>query len=295
MKTFEVPYNFQPDFITRFKEHPQLCEAIECVYLPAWHEDAETTRQDTNLVYEYPKTYQDWKSHVLRLKDEGMNPCILIQKCKDTFNVVEKYYEFGVRKFIINDDEAGRKLKGIHGNDIELILSITRVLSFEELCNEANDFSMYHHIVLFFYFNRHFDLIKQLPKKYKYSIIVNEHCFYNCKLHDEHWYMKFKDNNDFEVKDIQMKLKCHACQLRTNEYAVDQDAYTTYIDPHALGLIDDYIYCYKLVDRRMPTEIILYEVKRYAYHDNYYNVDDEKVKEQQMLLGGMEDAIINTI
>lgn len=271
MHQFEVPYNFKEGYVEEMLRNHDLIKYIKCTYLPAWKDDARTTRGEVLFKPWYPKTFDEYAERLKALDEAGLKPCVLIQKCDHTLDLLQKYYDLGVRRFILNDDEAARTFKKDH--DVSLTLSITRVAKFDELT--THDFSMYDDIVLFFYYNRHLDLIKKLPRKYKYTIIVNEHCYYNCRLYKAHWFVtgeteaEYKKNNDAVVK------KCYELQQKPYRDGVDNDHYTTYIPPQALAVFDDYIDSYKLVDRNMPTYRIITELRRYAGYDNYYERTDE--------------------
>ena len=69
----------------------------------------------------------------------------------------------------MNDDNLALMAKDKYA-DIRCILSITRILSLEDIQN--NDYSMYDEIVLFFNFCRQVQLLKELPTKYKYVLTI---------------------------------------------------------------------------------------------------------------------------
>jgi len=68
-------------------------------------------------------------------------------------------------------------------------LSITRIITEKEILEK--DLSMYDCIVLYFWFGRNLSVIKRLPKKYKYCIILNAFCYYDCKNANRHWFGEF--------------------------------------------------------------------------------------------------------
>lgn len=263
MKQYEIPYNFAYDFEAKLSRKRELFPYIRCIYLPAYAEDAETTRKEITNREEYPKGYAEYEYRIKALQQLGLPLCVLMQRKAD-LDVFEKYYALGIRMFILNDDALAIASKVRH-KDIELTLSVTRTLTEEEI--RKNDFSMYDNIVLFYWFNRHINSVKTLPDKYHYILMCNNECYWNCKWHDEHW---FAESWDEEKKATE---KCRACIHDLRD--------TSYIEPENLEYFDPYVSAYKLVDRLFDTDRILGELSRYAYRnigaqkreEAYFNVD----------------------
>ena len=129
---------------------------------------------------------------------------------------------------------------------------------------------MYDEIVLYFWFNRHLDFIKQLPSKYKYSILVNCYCYYACKYAKIHWYK-------YRGTDISY------CNSTEDEY----NNKNIYIKPSDLIYFDKYVNSFKLLDRIDDTESIMNALENYINNyrklesfefnkdlEDYYNIKD---------------------
>ncbi len=251
---FQVPYNFASDYIGKMSQHTDLFKHIRFVYLPAWKEDALNSRMNIAFENEYPKTYDEYVIHIKLLQALGLTVCILGQK-SITYETVEKYYAMGIRHFVLNNDELAVVLKEKH-DDIYLGLSITRNLTFAEICNEGNDFSMYDEIILHHWFARHLTEVKQLPDKYNYTMIANSSCYYGCKWGPAHWYA-IGENPEEYLKAIRPSIeKCQACIHDIRD--------TAYIEPENLHYFDSEVVAYKLVDREWPTDRIINALQEYV-------------------------------
>jgi hypothetical protein len=101
-----------------------------------------------------------------------------------TLDALEKYYNLGIRIFTISEDALAIAAKSRHP-EISVTLSITSALTAADI--QSRDLSMYDHIVLFYWFSRHLDVVKGLPKKYRYILIPNTDCYWNCKWHEGHF------------------------------------------------------------------------------------------------------------
>lgn len=263
MKQYELPYNFAYDYVGKLARNRDFFPYISCIYLPAYVEDAITTRRDIPLRDEYPKSYDEYLIRLKELMQLGLPLCILMHR-NASLEVLEKYYALGIRQFIINDDALAIAARTRHG-DLTLTLSVTSCLTEKDL--QEGDFSMYDSIVLFFWFNRHLDAIKRLPTKYRYILICNTGCYYNCRWHDQHWYATTRE------EEVKATDKCRACVKSVRD--------TTYIEPENLSYFDPYISSYKLTDRLFDTDRIITDLKAYTGRnigavkrsEDFYNVD----------------------
>ena len=166
-KQYEVPYNFSYDFVPKLSRRRELFPYIRCIYLPAWREDATSPRKDIEKREEYPKSYDEYVLRLKCLQQLGLPLCVLMQR-NATLDALERYYDLGIRMFTISDDSLAIASKSRHP-DISVTLSITSALTKSDI--KSRDLSMYDHIVLFFWFSRHLDTVKTLPKKYRYILI----------------------------------------------------------------------------------------------------------------------------
>lgn len=263
MKQYELPYNFAYDYVGKLARYSELFPYVRCIYLPAYVDDAMTTRRDIPLRDEYPKSYDEYLIRLKTMQQLGLPLCILMHR-NATLEILEKYYALGIRMFTINDDALAIAARTRH-NDISLTLSVTRCLTEKDLVD--GDFSMYDDIVLFFWFNRHLSVIKNLPKKYHYILICNTGCYYDCHWHDQHW---FAETAEEEIKATD---KCRACVHSVRD--------TIYVEPENLSYFDPYISSYKLTDRLFDTDRIITDLKAYAGRnigavkrsEDFYNVD----------------------
>jgi len=190
MKKFEIPYmpineETNKKFIDFFSKRK---ENIECIYTPSYIRDGINTRvEDGNFSHDF-----DEYLYLLNEVKKHFPIEILIQKnCSK--EIIQKYYSLEFKRFTINDDTLAKQLKTKY-DDIILTLSITRLLHHEDIFNL--DLSCYDYIVLDYRYNRQISLLKELPKKYNYVLLVNSSCNYKdrtlCPLH---WF-DFKNYKD---------------------------------------------------------------------------------------------------
>ena len=275
MHKFEVPYNFEPDYLPYLEQNKDLLPWVKFIYMASWKEDGINTRKNTILEKYYPKTWQGYLYH-LRILQRYADVCILIQK-NSTIDIVDKYYNLGIRYFILNDDSLAKQLKYTYA-DIHITLSVTRWSTKALL--EKLECDLYDNIVLPFIYNRHIDYIKQLPIQHKYVILVNNECYYNCDHHDIHWYLQADTIEEFCEKED--KLCYSYCkEIRKKEQN------RTFVNPEDLQYFDPYISSYKLVDRTAPSQFIFNDLRAFALRKNnlvlamhndigeaFYNVED---------------------
>ncbi len=268
-KLLEVPYNFESDYIGKLCEKMDCFSHIKCIYMPTWKDDGFNTRSYITLNPGYPKSYDEYVLRIRMIQSLGLEVCILAQK-NVTLAIIDKYYALGVRYFTLNNDGLASILKEKY-DDIHLTLSITRVLTLGDICSEANDYSMYDNIVLYYWFNRHLSELKTLPKKYKYTLLANCGCYYGCKWCQAHWFAK-GDTLEEYLKNIEPALK------QCSPYRNDMRNLAN-VEPENLHYFDPYVDSYKLIDREWETDRILDELQRYVERnpviprdEDYYNL-----------------------
>ena len=254
MKKFELPYNFDNDYFAFLNHYQDYFKYIKFIYLPAFKENGiENTRENGFGSMAEKENYHNYDKYVniiKRFQSLNLDICILIQR-NATLEIVQKYInEFNIKYFVINNDALAATLKELYGDKIYLILSITRSLTQEEI--ENTDLSMYDEIVLAFWFTRRLYKIKELPKKYNYTILVNCYCDPNCKIKNKlcniHW---FKNNATI-------------CKRKDN----------IIISPKDLIYYEDYIHSYKLVDRTDKSSEIFTAFNKYIKgYENLNNPD----------------------
>ena len=268
---YEVPYNFDLAFVGELQK-TALLDNIEFIYLPAWKDDCVNTRMSVTFGNYYPKSYAEYIERLVDLRQLNIPLCILMQR-NASMELVEKYHSLGIRHFIINDDELARRIKE-RWDDVRLSLSVTRVLTFDEICDDHRDFTMYDSIVLFYWFNRHFKEVTKLPKKYNYTIMCNNDCYWDCKWHDIHWFAQGSNMDEYMNNTAPACTECGKYHNELRDSAI--------IEPEDLRYFDPYVHSYKLVDRIWSTEWIMRALEFYATRNNgadprhtedFYNID----------------------
>ena len=247
MKKFELPYNFQNDYFDMLSTlDKKYFDYIKFIYLPAFKEGNVKNSREYQELLNNPSYYNfdNYIKVLKKIKSFNIDIALLMQRGA-TLDIIDKYYnEYNIKYFIIGDDNLAKEIRKKYDNKIYLILSITRVLSYNDIMTK--DFSMYDEIVLFFWFNKHLDYIKKLPSKYNYSILVNSNCIYNCKYAQSHWFL--------------------------NKYICGKEDYIPImISSYDLILFDKYINSYKLVDRTSASDYIISSLKEYV--DEYCKMD----------------------
>ena len=277
-KKFELPYNFNLDgeYFTFLDNLGEKKNCLDCIYLPCFSENGEQLNTREELIGAHiPKTWGEYTDHITRLKAYGVPISLLCQR-NATLELIETHInKFDIHDFIINDDSLALKLKEKYGDKIFLRLSITRKVTSEEL--ETEDFSMYDNICLFFWYNRHLDVLKKLPKQYSYAIIVNTYCLYNCSA-VEHWFAKRR------FMPPCMCGKYYKFKLNFPKIA--------YIRPEDLNYFDNYVSVYKLEGREFKTNQISEALEKYmtrekedieTTHEKYNDFIFDNVEENYRL------------
>lgn len=253
MKKFELPYNFNNDYFAFLTHFNDYFKYIKFIYLPAFKENRiENTREKAGILEKVNYTdYDKYSAIIKRFQSLELDVCILIQR-NATLEIVKKYIdEFNIKYFVINDDALATTLKELYGDKIYIILSITRRITYNEIMKK--DFLMYDEICLDFWFNRHIDKIKKLPKKYRYSILINSVCCPFCpkKVAEQHWF-----ENDYQ--------NC-----------IKKD--TIEIFPADLVYFDPYIESFECVDRTYSSSEIFNIFKNYVKaYENKDNPDPHR-------------------
>lgn len=272
MIKFEIPFNFEKDYVEKLQARKELHKYIDSIYAAAWKDDCDNSRSGLNFRDDYPQSYEEYVERLKELISIGIDVCILAQR-NATLEMVERYIALGVKSFTLSDDDLAGQVKAKYP-DIRLSLSATRALTKEEIIN--GDFSMYDRIVLFFWFSKHLDELEELPKKNKYVIMCNSRCYYDCKWHDAHWFLKADSREEYSDKENTVCKRCY--EIMSNDTSK-----AAYIAPEDLIFFDPYVVTYKLVDRADYTDAILEYLKIYANRVQdgskgrvYYNIDENE-------------------
>ena len=249
MIKFELPYNFNFDgkYFNLLDARKEYFQQIDCVYMPSFVNDKMiNTRQDLT---KYPKTSEEYYNHISEFQKRGINVNILMQR-NTTIEDIEKYHnEYYINNFTINDNELALKVKEKYSN-IKLRLSITAKATVNDINSKEMD--VYDNIVLFFWYNRHLDVIKQLPKNHEYSLLCNTRCMYNCPYCEEHW---------FGNKINEVTTKCSYQRLIQGHILNFPNV--AYIRPIDLCYFEKYISVFKLQGRESSSKCIFADFDRY--------------------------------
>ena len=234
MKKFEIPYNFQSSWIDYYRNNEDLHEYIDFVYVGAVKEG--NIKHARSCIKSFDYDWNEFDKHIKLLQNEKIKICILMQ-VGATLELIEKYIkDYNINIFCINDDELAKQLKEKYGNSIYLILSITRIITVDEILNNEN-LKYYDLINLHFWFNRKLHIIKKLPKKYMYSLLVSDYCYYNCKIAKQHWFC-----------DDDKNIKCLSATKNTK--------FSTRIGNNDLKIFNKYIDYYKISGKECHASII---------------------------------------
>ena len=270
MRKFDIPYNFQDDYFEEFektiKQYPDIKDSINSIYIPCFIGDCQNSREAI-LGDNLPKTWEEYLKHIQKIQSYNIPIYLLLQKLENNMEIIDKYYNLGIRIFCINNDELSKAIKEKYDN-VYIILSITRNSTIEEIMNF--DIYTYDKICLPFEFNRKLDLVEQLSDKFEYSILCNSSCLWNCKECQNHWFHRGKEN----LLDMQYK-KCRKENISSQQ--------RIYISPVDLSYFDCKINSYKLLDRVNPSLKIFSSLISYAYplsemNDyprEYYTINEE--------------------
>lgn len=253
MKKFEIPYNLDPEFPERLAARQDLIPYIDSIYAAAWKEDCDNTRFDITFHDDYPKTYEEYEGRMKELLSLGIPVSILAQR-NAGMEMIKKYRDLGIHSFILNDDKLAAEIREAYP-EVKLTLSVTRALTLQEL--QDGRFDMYDRIVLFHWFSRHLDSMALLPERYRYVMICNSGCYYDCKWHDAHWFIKADDAETYRKVSEQACRSCNAILMEGKQRS-------SVIEPEDLIYFDPYVDCYKLVDRYDSTDTILNNLYSYA-------------------------------
>lgn len=263
-RQFEIPYNFDKNLITALKalgfdgqeSYSLNTYGIYCIYVAPFIEDTPATvRSSASDSLMNNLTREEYEEHLTHINEVFPGSIQLLLNKNDSFLDSDKilYYhnKFNVNMFCVNNDEQGKIIKGCVPN-AKITASITMCLSKEDIDNL--DEHLYDNVVLYFPFNKDYEGITNLPKKFNYILLANSFCDISCDG-CRHWNLSRQDLEEG-------KLNCPRI-TSTSETAI-------MIRPMDLKYFDDYIFAYKLQDRDWPTlDIIQYAML--ALSDNYFN------------------------
>ena len=270
-KPLEIPYNFDTkliDFLNIYKF------TMHCIYLPPLGLDYpfsakyNTLRIAKNLIdIHFPETREEYEYHINYIKKSFSNKMMLLLQSNIKVmkeEMLQYYINLGFTKFCVGTIEQAKLIRQLIP-EAEIIGSITMKIEPEILQNNLNEYKAnFDGFVLWFPFNRDLNKVWQLPKCFKYSLLVNCFCM-TCCDGTRHWFIREEQENNL--------FFCpHKIHSESDKY---KDI--IFIRPDHLELFDKYITYFKLQGREHATQeiiqdIILYTTKLEQYHF-FENID----------------------
>ncbi|WP_125153595.1 hypothetical protein [Clostridium rectalis] len=254
MVKYELPFNFDIkllDFITEKIDK----DWVEFLFLAPFKEDSKNARSHLegidkkNWTYTVPITRDDYSFYIKEIQKRGLKPAVLFQEEKPIdYSTLDYYLKLGVDNFVVNSDELAKMIKNLNPK-FKVVASITKTLSATNLWE--NDYSMYDKIVLHFPFNRALSRINKLPNFYKYTLLVNSYCLYNCSIAKKHW---ASTNENYS------NINC-----LKNQHKDD----LIYIPPEYVNIFEPFVDSFKIQGREYKTDILKEEI--YCYYKNIHN------------------------
>ena len=265
MRPLEIPYNFDIaliDFLRiYFKGREDL---IHSIYLPPfqghYHSAKEYLPQESGIGItksSYPTTITEYLFHINYINKYFPNKVmILLQQNNQLLkNDIEYVKEYNIYQYCVGSIQQAQRLKELNAN-IEITGSITMKITYEELINKKK-YKDFTNFVLFFPFNRDLELIKKLPKDFKYIVLVNCNCSIFCDG-THHWFANTPEQEAHT--DI-------LCPTRTDMNIKNK----IIIRPMDLEYFDPYVSYYKIQGRECTTQTIITDIVNYTTDwDNKY-------------------------
>ena len=263
-RLFEIPYNFCKNLIYTLKTLEVSNNNIYCIYLPAFHRDYQTGFrgvQDKTLIFDQQQYYdhinfllRQGYQNKLQLLLQSTNPETNMQK-----DILSSYIKLGFTKFCVGNIEQGLIIKDIFP-EADIVGSITMHTTKEDIENNLDLYKdIFTSLVLDFSYYKNINKIKELPKEFKYIMLINSLCNVKCRG-DNHWRHKNPDGSRFHQEQ---------CPGLFPFYQDDFNL-TCLFRPMDLHLFDPYTFAYKLQDRGWPTNMIIRDLILYTTDYSYY-------------------------
>lgn len=197
MKQFEIPYNFDYELISALYKL-NIPDAFHCIYVSPYWEDYISAKY--NLSHPNGKDMndnkklnrQEYEKHIFHIDLHFPNKLMLLLQQNNyciSKELLIYYHNLGFHKFCVGNLEQAEQIKQLYPND-EVIGSITMKIMPQDL--QDNKYEIFDGFVLWFPYNRNLPIIKQLPKKYKYVLLVNCDCNIYCPG-THHWFASKED------------------------------------------------------------------------------------------------------
>ena len=259
---FEVPYNLKTetiDLLNYFSVQPDFISYIYMVpftqdYLASYRNDLYQLEIESISREEYERQIQYIHQHGF-----GQRLMLLLQRPNIFLNQDQLMYyiKLGFNGFCVGSIEQAKRIKEIYPN-FYVLGSILMKVDLDIINQNFENFKQYFDgFVLPFKFNRHFDMIKELPKDFKYTLLVN--CAWSniCPC-TPHWL--YGDSS-----------KCYKKIKYPNMYVPWKE--TSLIQPQDLTLFQPYIYSFKLQGRDYTTPQLIQELLIYMSTMHYIEIN----------------------
>ena len=260
MKIFEIPYNFDKNLINLLYNLDPSGNLYHSIYIPPFPEDYITAKNNyinaENLEIKnlHALNRQQYIEHIEYIKKYFSNKImLLLQQNNNCINedILQFYFNLGFNKFCVGSIQQAKIIRNLLPNS-EIIGSITMKINPLDLQNP--DYEIFNGFVLFFPFNRQYNAIKNLPKQFKYILLVNCDCNIYCSG-THHW---------FATKEQEKNIKCPNKTKFCWENIIR-------IEPKDLYLFEPYISYFKLQGREFASERIFKDLLLYAGEYNKIN------------------------
>lgn len=268
-KPFEIPYNFDKklvDFLNIYNNFD-----IHCIFLPPWGEDYPYSAKygiiQSGKEYNYinfPDTRQEYEEHLKYINIFFPKKIMLLLQSNSHILLEDKiqyYISLGISKFCVGSIEQAEIIHNIIP-EAEIMGSISMKIEPELLNNHLELYKqLFDSFVLWFPFNRDFKRLQNLPKDFKYSLLINCSCSIFCDG-THHWFIS---KEDASIGNFNCPHK------------IDPDFYMQYkniirIRPDHLYLFDNYISYFKLQGRLLQTNQIIQDIVVFTTDLNLYRI-----------------------
>ena len=271
-RKFEIPYNFDINYIDALNTCGLINNSIEYIYMAPFHEDYMTILR-ADPYGSRQLTRDQYVMHIQKIRKFFDGKMQLLLQKKDKIMPLETlkwYLDLGFTCFCCGNPEQAKLIKE-YDNNLTVIGSIVLHLTRKDL--EADYNNKYYEkyfdkFVLDFSYGRHIEKIKILPETKKYMILVNSYCNNRCRG-DQHW----------NIKTEYDPFVCPGKIFETHDFAE-----CVLIRPMDLKYFDPYIDVYKIQDRSWPTADIIRDIILYTtdytlypgieYSETIYDTDD---------------------
>lgn len=268
MKPMEIPYNFDKALIdalvtidpTGNSYHSIYCCPHKDDYHAAKRNHINSTGLDMQQSNDMDKaTYIE---HIMYIKKKFPNKLMLLLQQNNVLIDEDKlrfYIGLGFTKFCVGSYEQAKAIKNI-SKAYEVIGSITMKATMEDFKKKEYK-EVFDGFVLFFPFNRNFDLIKQLPTEdFNFTLLVNCDCNIKCSG-TGHWFAS-------REAEITKSFNCPNRFFASRGYPDWEEIIR--IRPMDMSLFDPYISYYKLQGREQTTRSIIFNICLYAADYSIY-------------------------